>query len=242
MWVWAATDVKTKLAPIMQVNDRSQKAACQVIHDLKQCLRAGYTPVFSSDGLKSYFYTNVHLRCGLTAHFGRWETVEGKRRPEWVLLSEFVYGQVVKHQRRRKLVKVERRILCGDRDNYRGRLKAVGLSGNINSSFIERLNLTIRRGISKLARRTWGLTQYPLELVEPIEWWRAYYHFSRYHESLRLELAALIHRKGKQPPIKYKNQTTATPALHRTQCGASVAAGLTNRRWTVKELISYPIY
>jgi hypothetical protein len=90
--------------------------------------------------------------------------------------------------------------------------------------------LTIRRGISKLARRTWGLAQYPMELVEHIEWWRAYYHFSRYHESLRMELATPIHRRGKQPPIKYKNRTPA------------MAAGLTNRRWTVKELISYPVY
>jgi hypothetical protein len=172
----------------------------------------------------------VRLRCGLTAHFGQWEAIEGKRRPVWTLLSEFVYGQVVKHQRRRKLVKVEHRILCGDRETYRGRLKAAGLSGKINSSFIERLNLTIRRGISKLARRTWGLAQYPMELVEHIEWWRAYYHFSRYHESLRMELATPIHRRGKQPPIKYKNRTPA------------MAAGLTNRRWTVKELISYPVY
>ena len=82
------------------------------------------------------------------------------------------------------MVKGERRILYRDRDTYRGRLKAAGLSGKINSSFVERLNLTIRRSISKLARRTWGLAQYPLELVEHIEWWRAYYHFSRYHESL----------------------------------------------------------
>jgi transposase-like protein len=56
-WVWVATDVKTKLIPIIQVGDRSQKIAYQLIHDLKQCLRAGCIPVFSSDGLKSYFYT-----------------------------------------------------------------------------------------------------------------------------------------------------------------------------------------
>ena len=34
-WVWAATDVKTKLIPVIQVSDRSQKAAYQVIHELK---------------------------------------------------------------------------------------------------------------------------------------------------------------------------------------------------------------
>jgi hypothetical protein len=95
-WVWVATDVKTKLIPVIRVGDRSQKAAYQVIHELKQHLRPGCVPVFSSDGLRAYFY-------GLTAHFWKWEIVSGKRRPVWVVLSDLVYGQVVKHQRRRKL-------------------------------------------------------------------------------------------------------------------------------------------
>jgi len=57
--------------------------------------------VFSTDGLKHYFYA-------LTAHFGKWETVGGKKKPVWVLLSDFMHGRVVKFQRRRKLVRVER--------------------------------------------------------------------------------------------------------------------------------------
>ena len=153
-WVWVATDVKTKLIPVIRLGDRSQKAAYDVIHELKDRLRVGCTPVFSSDGLKTYFY-------GLTAHFGIWEIISGKRQPVWKLLPDLVYGQVVKHQRRRKLVRVERRILCGDKDAYRERLKTAGLSGRINSSFVERVNLTIRRGISRLARRTWGVRSIP---------------------------------------------------------------------------------
>ena len=77
------------------------------------------------------------------------------------------------------MVKVERRILCEDKDIYRERLKAAGMSGKINSSFVERVNLSIRCGISKLARlarRTLGLAQYPLVLVKHIEWWRAHYY------------------------------------------------------------------
>jgi predicted ester cyclase len=66
--------------------------------------------------------------------------------------------------------------------------------------------------------------------------------FSRYHESLRMELATPIHRKVKQPSRKYKNMTPATFVPHCDWCSADVAAGLTKRRWTVKELISYPVY
>lgn len=70
---------------------------------VKGRLAACCVPVFSMDGLKHYFYA-------LTAHFGEWEASDGKK-PVWVLLGEFVYGQVIKHQRRRRTVEVERRVL-----------------------------------------------------------------------------------------------------------------------------------
>ena len=135
MWVWTACDVTTKIIPVIQVGGRTQEAAYQVVHELKGRLRPGCVPVFSTDGLRHYFYA-------LTAHFGRWETAEGKK-DVWVLVSDLVYAQVIKHQRRRKTVEVERRILIGDGENYHKRLKVAGLSGRINTSFVERLNLSI---------------------------------------------------------------------------------------------------
>jgi len=125
---------------------------------------------------------------------------EGKKSV-WVLLSDFVYTQVIKHQRRRKTVEVERRMLWGDEKNYRDRLKIAGLSGKINNSFVERANLTIRQSVSKLTRRTWGPAHYIPELLEHLDWWLAYFHFVRYHESLEVKLTTPSQRKGKQQPI-----------------------------------------
>jgi len=142
MWLWVATDVKTKLVPVLQVGGRNQEVAFSVVHELKGRLAFGCVPVFSTDGLKHYFYA-------LTAHFGKWVSAEGKK-PAWVLLKDFVYSQVIKHQRRRKTVEVERRVLVGEASSYTGRLCQAGLSGRINTSFVERLNLTIRLCISKL--------------------------------------------------------------------------------------------
>ena len=200
---------------------RSQDMAYRVVHELKGRLRSGCIPVFSTDGLKHYFYA-------LTAHFGLWESLTGKK-PIWVLFSNFVYAQVIKHQRRRRTVQVERRILCGEEQYYRERLKSVGLSGRINTSFVERINLTIRQCVSKLTRRTWGPAHFTPELLEHLEWWRAYYHFVRFHESLAVALVNPKQRKGEQQPIRYRHRTPA------------MAANLTNRRWTVKELLSYPL-
>jgi hypothetical protein len=92
---------------------------------------------------------------------------------------------VVKQHRRYRLLKVEHRHLWGLAAEYVTRLKAAGLSGNINTSFIERINLTIRRCVSKLARRTWGPAQFSSELAEHLYWWLAYYHSVREHENLR---------------------------------------------------------
>jgi len=146
-----------------------------------------------------------------------WERVGGKKQI-WVLLQDFVYAQVIKHQRRRRTIQVERRVLIGDGENYHKRLKAVGLSGPINTSFIERLNLTIRQCVSKLTRRIWGPAHFTPELLEHLEypygalWWRAYYHFVRYHESLAVALTTPKPRKGKQNPIRYRQRTPLTLA------------------------------
>ena len=109
------------------------------------------------------------------------------------------------------------------------RLKAVGLSGRINTSFVERANLTIRQCVSKLTRRTWGTAQFTPELFDHLFWWLAYYHFCRYRESLRIKLELPEQRKGEQRPIQYRKTTPA------------IAAGITNKRWSVMELISYPL-
>ena len=135
LWLWVASDVKTKMVTVLQVGGRTQGMAYSVVHELKGRLRAGCVPVFSTDGLKHYFYA-------LTAHFGKWERLEEKK-PVWVLFSDFIYGQVIKQQRRRRTVEVERRMQWGEEKEYRERLKTAGLSGRINTAFVERINLTI---------------------------------------------------------------------------------------------------
>jgi len=162
----------------------------------------------------------------LTAHFGEWVEVEGKKKLAWVVSVAFHYAQVIKHRHRARIVDIEQRLIWGSQEIYRSLLKAAGLSGNINTAYVERANLTIRECVSKLARRTWGTAQYATELCEHLEWWRTYYHFSRYHESLRVKLAEPVPRKGRQRPLQYRS---ATPAM---------ATGLTRRRWSVMVPVS----
>jgi hypothetical protein len=120
-------------------------------------------------------------------------------------------------------------MMVGEEGEYRKRLKAGGQSGRINTSYGERLNLTIRQNVSKLTRRTWGPAIYTSELMDQLEWWRSYYHFVRYHESLEVKLEKQVEQKGKRQPQRYKRRTPA------------MAAGLASRRWTVRELLSIPL-
>ena len=222
MWIWAAIDASSKLVPVMKMGPRTLELAYSVVHELNRILQPGCVPIFSSDGLKLYFYA-------LTAHFGYWRQGEDGQKPAWEIASTFLYAQLKKIQRRRRLVRVERRMLCGELEPLKDGLKAIGLSGKINTAFIERLNLTLRQGVSFLTRRTWGTAQYTTELNVSLDWWRGYYHFVRYHECLRVKLAQSLARKGKQTPRKYRGRTPAA------------AAGFTTHRWSVFELLSFPL-
>ncbi len=111
-----------------------------------------------------------HYYYALTAHFGEW--IDRDTQSGWVM-SEFLYAQVIKQQRCFRLVNVEYRLLWGSAEEYRSRLKANGLSENINTSFVERANLTIRQLVSKLTRPTWGAAQLKSELEDHLYWWLA---------------------------------------------------------------------
>ena len=108
-------------------------------------------------------------------------------------------------------------------------LQGLGLSGKLNTAFIERVNLTVRHGVAALARRTWATSQQAPQLLAHLEWWRAYYHFVRPHESLRVALVQPRERGGKLVAQRYRQRTPA------------MAAGRTNRRWTAREVLSCPL-
>ena len=124
---------------------------------------------------------------------------------------------------------MEPRLIWGDPTEFVTRLKSCGLTGRINTSFVERFNLTMRRSVAKLARRTWATAQHTSELTAHLQWWLAYYHFVREHESLRCKLTKPIPHRGRRPPRHYQK---VTPAM---------AAGLTARPWSVMELMCYPL-
>jgi IS1 family transposase len=230
LWVWFAIDARTKVIAVLRVGPRTQPTpapaaqrsgvAHAVVHTLVKVLAPDCLPVFTSDSLKLYFYA-------LTAHFGGWVETAGRQTRYWQVHAQLLYGQVVKHYRRRRLVRVERRALLGSPDQLTAALRSGGKSGTIQTAFVERLNLTVRQAVTALTRRTWGVAQSSAELMFHLEWWRAYYHFTRPHTSLREPLAEPRLRSGKRLPQRFRSRTPAQ------------AVGVTDHRWTIIELLSY---
>jgi IS1 family transposase len=119
-------------------------------------------PLIATDGFK--FYTRVIGRL-----FG----------------AACVYGQVVKTWRKDRVTKVERRPVIGTRRRLDEALECSQDSVRLNTAYIERLNLTLRRSVSYLARRSPGHARCPGRLTHHLELARCHYNFLRPHGGLR---------------------------------------------------------
>jgi len=224
LWLWLVIDPCTKILPVLHLGPRTQNAAHSLIHSLRHILAPGCLPLFTSDGLNLYFYA-------LTAHFGTWrqERRRGRNVRQWQVAAGLIYGQVKKCYRQRKLVRVTHMMRLGAEAALKTSLQGMGFSRRLNTAFIERVNLTIRHGVSALTRRTWAMAQQSPHLLAHVEWWRAYYHFVRPHLALRVALEQPRARGGKLIAQRYRQRTPA------------MAAGRTTRRWKTREVLLCPL-
>jgi hypothetical protein len=99
-------------------------------------------------------------------------------------LGQHVYGQVIKTRRNDRVVKVERRAAIGA-GGLKQALRNSEDSGKLNTSFVERLNLTIRQGSAYLGRRTICQARRKERLEDHIELFRCYFNFIRPHRGLK---------------------------------------------------------
>ena len=153
----------------------------------------------------------------------------GRRGPKalrWQVAAGLIYGQVKKRDRRRKLLQVCYVMRLGTDAALKVALQQLGLSGRLNTAFMERVNLNIRHGGAALARRSWAPAQQSPHLLAHLQWWRAYSHFVRPHASLPGALKSPRERGGKRLAQRYRLRTPA------------MAAGRTARRWTALSTIS----
>jgi len=145
----------------------------------------------------------------------------GRRgRPVLISWPDLYIGQVVKRYQCRRVVDVVRRLVQGTWAQAQALLARSHGGSLLNLAYIERLNATFRARLASLARRTRALVRQASTLERAMYLVGCVYNFCTDHESLRLR--GVLGGKRRWLP--------RTPAM---------AAGITDHRWTVQELLSY---
>ena len=191
VWTWTAIDADTKLIISWMVSpDRGQQYANEFLHDVRARVRGH--PQITTDGWNPY-------RTGMENAFG----------------SEVDYGQAIKNFPRSRISNEEPRYVSPDQEGMR----RVVVSGSpnmedINTSYVERQNLTMRMSMRRFTRLTNGFSKKLENHVHALALYFTWYNFCRPHSSL-----------GKP----YKG-LGVTPAM---------AAELTSRPYTLESMIKF---
>lgn len=216
-WIWASMDPESKLLINFFVGQRTLEDCRIFIKGLVKRVRS--KPLFTSDELP-------HYKTALVEHYSHLEDEPktGKRgrpkKPKTVIDPDLKYATVHKtRDKNGKVVKVERNVIFGNPKDIDRILESSDASNNINTSFIERVNLTLRNHNRKLTRKTLCFAKRKQALEAHTNIVVTYYNFSKPHRSL-----ALMSLIGKR--------TKRTPAM---------AAKLIDRIWPLGEILAYPI-
>ena len=225
-WVWVAIDPESKLLLAIDVGDRTLAMAQRVVHHVAQVLAPDCAPLFLTDGFREYL-------TALLTHYGQW--VQPPRRqaqgpapkPRWLPLPHLLYAQVVKTVRRQRLVAVTHRVVFGTLDAVNQVLAPLGWQ--INTAFVERINLTIRQHVAAVGRRVSTLCKGADGMRQQLALYHAYYNFCLPHAALRQPLPQPLPTHGTGSATQWR---PCTPAM---------AAGLTDRVWSLREILLFRV-
>jgi hypothetical protein len=143
----------------------------------------------------------------------------GKRgRPRLIPWPDIFIGQVIKRYRTKWVIAIDCQMAQGAQEQAEALLTQSQGGQQLNTAFTERLNATFRSRLATLGRRTRSLARLDETLQAGMYLIGCVYNFCTDHKSLRVPGIIGGRRKW----------LSRTPAM---------AAGITDHRWTVKELL-----
>jgi IS1 family transposase len=162
-WLFTAIEVSARLWVSSLLGTRSKRDTRRHLRDLRERLQtAGPRPLLLSDGF-SYYEEQVRKVFGPTC----------------------IYAQVQKSYRDGQIRRSATRLVLGCPEDLEEALARSEDSKVVNTSFVERLNLTIRRMLAPLHRKTTSFARSWERLEELLALARCSYNFLRPHGSLR---------------------------------------------------------
>lgn len=228
--VWKAEELPSRLRVASVVGKRTVKEATELISKVKE-RSDGSIPLFLSDNLDAY--PNALLNVYGEKEEPKRERHPGRPRTRPVIRppADLQYAQVVKHRDEHgRVTSIERRVVFGSEEEVKEKLREAGCYMTISTAHVESDNLMSRQTSSRLVRDALSFSK----AMEALRYHTALddlaHNFLRYHGSLRTRLRRPLPTRGRKGTRKRWAQRT--PAM---------AAGLADHRWTMMELMTYPM-
>jgi IS1 family transposase len=162
IWIFVAIEVWSRLWISKVVGSRNYRNIKTLLNQVIDVCQIVNPFIFTTDGFEPYFWATKNL-----------------------LDSICLYAQVIKKRRKNRVIKVERRLIIGTKQKMEQLLFESEDSSTINTSFIERLNLTIRQSCAYLGRRTACHSRHKDLLADNLALQMCYYNFVRPHSALK---------------------------------------------------------
>ena len=216
LWLALAIMVSTRLWIAGAVSPHRDKALIQrLANQVRQI--AQYQPLLIAvDGLASYVKA-FRLAFRSKVHTGK------RGAPPKVPWPDLAIVRVVKRRSADEFT-VEQRIVQGCAQMIQSLIDITqGIGGGINTAFIERFNATFRQRLGFLARRTRALARRSQTVESGMYLLGSVYNFCTFHSSLSVQIAV---------GYRAKHWVKRTPAM---------AAGLTDHRWSIYELLHFKV-
>jgi IS1 family transposase len=217
-WVSCAIDPETKVVVAHRVGRRDEKTLTELVKDTTKRLASPLDVLYVSDEWDAYaksLKNNLFFEEIPEKRAGRGRPRKVRKHPH----KDLKYAVVHKTRKGGKVTKVDRKIIFGNESEILKILDESPVSSKINTSFVERNNLTIRQQNRRLNRKTLGYSKECRMLCCQLNLYFVHYNFCRPHRGLRIK------DDGK-------------PVVHRTPL---MSAGKADKIWSLEELMKYVV-
>ena len=218
MWLASAISVTSRLWLGGVVHTQRDRGLIRTLLEGVRACGTFETLLLCTDGLSSYPKQALKV-------FSKPLRSGKPGRPRLLLPEALMIAQAIKRYARRRVSGVVRRVVRGTEEAVGDRLSFTQgtTEAVINTAYIERLQATFRSRLAALARRSRAAARQGTTLEAGMWLIGTVYNFCCEHRSLRIRCASGgAHRRWRE----------RTPAQ---------AAGLTDHRWTLYELLSFSV-
>jgi len=211
-WMGLSMEVSSRLwlAGVVQTS-RDHVLADRLLQQVRRCACGASQLLICVDGWASY--PHAILRAFVEQVHEGIQT--GKQQVQ--VWSQLLIGQVIKTQKKHRLVSVKHTLLRGKEQGLKQCLELSRGGTQINTAYIERLNATMRERLASLTRKGRHANQH----LEPFQW-------GMYLIGCTYNLCWPHQELSKKEHTGY----TCTPAM---------ASGLTHHIWSLQEVLMYKV-